>query len=142
MLISGPITNVSASTQPCVTIGDQSNSNYSSLNLGYFDSLTQTFTAKHTTNLTALDIYLQHDLMGSEVWVDLLSLSAGDLSPGTVIAQSKSMIQGTGWRTMNFPTSVSLVAGQKYAVKVYQVSGNNLVTMLYQQKNIWTVSFM
>lgn len=130
MLISGPITNVSASTQPCVTIGDQSNSNYSSLNLGYFDSLTQTFTAKYTTNLTALDIYLQHDLAGSEVWVDLLSLSAGDLSPGTVIAQSKSMIQGTGWRTMNFPASVSLVAGQKYAVKVYQVSGNNLVTML------------
>ncbi|MGG2112602.1 S-layer homology domain-containing protein [Lysinibacillus pakistanensis] len=130
MLISGPITNVSASTQPCVTIGDQSNSNYSSLNLGYFDSLTQTFTAKHTTNLTALDIYLQHDLAGSEVWVELLSLSGDDLSLGTVIAQTSSMIQGTGWRTMNFPASVSLVAGQKYAVKVYQVSGNNLVTML------------
>jgi len=130
MLISGPITNVSASTQPCVTIGDQSNSNYSSLNLGYFDSLTQTFTAKHTTNLTALDIYLQHELAGSEVWVELLSLSGDDLSPGTVIAQTSSMIQGTGWRTMNFPASVSLVAGQKYAVKVYQVSGNNLVTML------------
>lgn len=130
MLISGPITNVSASTQPCVTIGDQSNSNYSSLNLGYFDSLTQTFTAKHTTNLTALDIYLQHDLAGSEVWVELLSLSGDDLSFGTVIAQTSNMIQGTGWRTMNFPASVSLVAGQKYAVKVYQVSGNNLVTML------------
>lgn len=130
MLLSGPITTVSASSNPCVAIGDQSNSNYSSLNLGYFDSLTQTFTAEHTANLTSLEIYLQHDLAGSEVWVDLLSLSAGDLSPGTVIAQSSSMIQGTGWRTIHFQTPVSLVAGQKYAVKVYQASGNNLVTML------------
>jgi len=118
-----------AQPNPCVAIGDQSNITYSSLNLKYFDNLTQTFTAKHSSEIIALDIYLANNT-DSIIGVDLLSLSDGHSSAGTIIGQARSLINGTGWKTIQFSAPVSIDSGRNYAVKVYQSGGSSLVTML------------
>lgn len=125
-----PSTAAAAQPSPCVAIGDPSSSNYSSFNLGYFDFLTQTFTAKHTADVTSLDVYLQHDLAGDDVGIDFLSLTSNDPSTGTIIGQTSARIQGTGWKNMVFPQAIPIVAGQKYAVKIYQLNSSGLITMV------------
>ncbi|MED1952793.1 Ig-like domain-containing protein [Brevibacillus centrosporus] len=131
VMMCGQIPSAAAAQpSPCMAIGDPSSSNYSSLNIGYFDFLMQTFQAKHTADVTSLDVYLQHDLAGDDVGIDFLSLTSDDPSTGTIIGHASARIQGTGWKTMVFPQSIPIVAGQKYAVKIYQLNSSRLVTMV------------
>jgi len=114
-------------SKPCVAIGDPStSSSMSSLNLGYFDSLTQTFKAKHTASVTALEVYVKNDDFSetSEIGVDFMSA-------GTVMGQANGLIQvhEDGWIKLQFSAPISIVAGQEYAVKVYRKNGSKVLML-------------
>lgn len=119
LLMSMPISTASATSNPCVFgIGDQSNGGSSYFNISYYQGLTQIFIAPYTTELTKLELNFYG--YNGTAFVDV-----DDLSLGTTIAQTSNFVSFTSltsWETINFTTPVSLEAGKKYAIKVY----NNL----------------
>jgi Bacterial Ig-like domain (group 2) len=117
MMVYGPIPSVSAAPHPCVDMSDAATDTIFPADPG----LAQTFIAKQTTEITALETEFMNPSTSSQVDIEILKLSSDDLSTGTVIGKANVEVKGNSGfeaKKVNFSPSIPIIAGQKYAVKM------------------------